>query len=80
MRNNYELSYEELLDLTNEVSPDQRCLNSPMTGVCKCLNGILSDIVLDILAVSKHWHNTRHYKLFVTDRPKTDRYDQNSIP
>ena len=31
MTNNYELSYEELLDLTNEISPNQRCLNSLMT-------------------------------------------------
>ena len=30
MTNNYELSYEELLDLTNEISPHQRCLNSLM--------------------------------------------------
>ena len=30
MTNNYELSYEELLDLANEISPHQRCLNSLM--------------------------------------------------
>ena len=39
MTNNYELSYEELLDLTNEISPHQRWLNSLMTEVYKCLNG-----------------------------------------
>ena len=33
MKNNYELSYEELLDLANEISPHQRCLNSLMTKV-----------------------------------------------
>ena len=38
-----------------------------MTVVCKCLNTILSGIMNDILAVSKHQYNTRHYKLFVTD-------------
>ena len=38
------------------------------------------DIINDTLAVSKHQYNTRHYNLFVTDRPKTDRYGQNSIP
>ena len=37
MTNNYELSYEELLDLTEEISPQQRCLNSLMTEVDKCL-------------------------------------------
>ena len=31
MTNNYKLSYEELLNLTNEISPYQRCLNSLMT-------------------------------------------------
>ena len=61
MRNNYELSYEELLDLTNEISPHQRCLNSLMTKVYKCLNGISPDIMNDTLAVSKHRYNTRHY-------------------
>ena len=78
--NNYELSYEELLDLINEISPHQWYLNSLMTKVRKCLNGISLDIMNDILAVSKHKCNTRHYNLFVTDRPKTDRYGRNSIP
>ena len=79
MTNNYELSYEELLDLINEISPHQRCLNSLMTEVYKYLNGISPDIINDTLAVSKHQYNTRHYNLLMTDRPKTDRYDQNSI-
>ena len=80
MTNNYELSYEELLDLTNEISQHQRCLNSIMTEVYKCLNGISPDIMNDTLAVSKHQFNTRHYNLLVTDRPKTDRHGPNSIP
>ena len=74
---NYELSYEELLDLTHEMSLHQRCLNSLMTEVYKRLNGLLPDIMNDILAVSKHQYNTRHYNLFVTGRPKTDRYCRN---
>ena len=45
----------------------------------KCLNGLLPDIVNDVLAVSKHSYNTQHYNLFVTDLPKTDIYGQNSI-
>ena len=61
MTNNYQLSYEDLLDLTNEISPHQRCLNSLMTKVYKCLNGISPDIMNDTLAVSKHRYNTRHY-------------------
>ena len=36
--NNYKLNYEERLDLINEVFPHQRCLNSQMTQVHKCLN------------------------------------------
>ena len=79
MTNNYELSDKELLDLTNEISPQQRCLNSLMTEVYKSLNGLSPDMN-DILAVSKHRYSTRHYNLFVTDRPKTDRYGRNSIP
>ena len=81
MRNHYELSYEEFLNLINAISPHQRCLISLMTEVYKCLNGLLPDIVNDILAVSKHRYNTqkRHYNLFVTDPPKTDLYGQNSI-
>ena len=61
MTNNYQLSYEDLLDLTNEISPHQRCLNSLMIKVYKCLNGISPDIMNDTLAVSKHRYNTRHY-------------------
>ena len=30
MANNYEISYEEVLDLTNELSLPQRCSNSLM--------------------------------------------------
>ena len=80
MANNCELSHEKLLDLTNEISPHQRCLNSLMTEVYKCLNWISPEIMNDKLAVSKHRYNTRNYNLFVTDRPKTDRYGRNSIP
>ena len=54
MTHNYKLSYEELLDLTNAISPHQRCLNSLMTEVYKCLNGLSPDIINAILAVSKH--------------------------
>ena len=79
MTNNYELSYEELLDLANEISPHQRCLSSLMTEVYKYLNGISPDIMNDTPAVSKHQYNTRHYTLSVTDWPKTDRYGRNSI-
>ena len=50
-----------------------------MTEIQKYLNGISSDVINDILAVSKQQYNTRHYNLFVTDRPKADRYDRNSI-
>ena len=74
---NYELSYEELLDLTNEISPHQRCLNSLMTEVYKRLNALSPDIMNDILAVTKHQYNTRHSNLLVTGRPKTDRNGRN---
>ena len=67
MTNNYELCYEELLDLTNEI------LNFLMTYVYKCLNWLSFDIINDVLPVWKHWYNTWHYNLFVTDWPKTDR-------
>ena len=58
MTNNYEQRYEEHLDLTNEISPNQRCLNSLMTEVCKYLNRLSPDIMDDILAVSKHQYKT----------------------
>ena len=51
-----------------------------MTGVYKCLHGISLDIMNDTLAVLKRQYNTRHYNLFVTDRPKTDGCGWNSIP
>ena len=80
MTNNYELRYGELLDLTHEISPHQWCVNSLMTEVYKCLNGLSSDIMNDILAVSKHRYNTWHYDLVVIDQPKADKYGGNSIP
>ena len=73
---NYELSYEELLERPRH----QGCLTSPMTEVYKFLHGISPDIMNDALAVLKRQYNTRPYNLFVTDRPKTERYGQNSIP
>ena len=62
--NKYELSYEELLDITDEISVHQQCLNSLMTEVYKCLNGISADIINDIFAVSKHQDNNRYYQIF----------------
>ena len=44
MTNNYELSYKELLDLTNKIFPHQRCLNSLMTEVYKFLNRLSPNI------------------------------------
>ena len=32
MANNYKLSYEELIDLTNEIPPHQLCLSSLMAN------------------------------------------------
>ena len=46
----------------------------------KCLNGLLLDVMDDVLENLKHRCNTRHYNLFATDRPKTNRYGQSSIP
>ena len=60
MTNHYELSYDEFLNLINAISPQQRCLISLMNEVYKCLNGLLPDIVNDVLAVSKHRYNTQH--------------------
>ena len=56
--------------ITDEISPHQQCLNFLMTELCKCLNGLSPDIMIDVLAIEKHVWNTRHYNLFVTDRPK----------
>ena len=74
---NYKLNYEELLDLTNEITLQQRCLNYLMTEVYKRLNGLSPEIMNDILAISKHQYNTRHYNLLLTGRPKTDRCCRN---
>ena len=51
-----------------------RSLSSLMTEVYKCLNGLLPDIMNDAFAVSKHQYSTGHYDLFVTDKPKAERY------
>ena len=51
-----------------------------MTEVYKRLNGLSLNIMNDVLKVQKHWYDTRHHNLFVTDRPKTDGYGKNSIP
>ena len=50
-----------------------------MTEEYKRLNG-LSPNIMNVVTISKHWYNTRYYNLFVTGRPKTDRYGRNSIP
>ena len=42
------------LDLTNEISPHQRPLNSLKAEVYKCLNGLSPDIMNDLLTVSKY--------------------------
>ena len=79
-KNIKKVNKDELLDLINEISLHQRCLNSLTTEVYKCLNGLSLDIMNDVIVVLKSRYNTRHYNLFVTDRPKTDTYGRNSIP
>ena len=44
MTNDCELSYEELLDLTNDISSHLRCLNFLMTGVYKFLSAIMNNV------------------------------------
>ena len=78
MTNKYKPSHAELLDLTNVISPHQQCLSSLMTGVYKCLNGLLPDLVNSVLTVSKHQYNIRNNDLLVTDGHKIGRYAQNS--
>ena len=73
MTNNYQLNCEELLDLTNKISPRQRCLNFLRTEAYKCLNGLSPDGMNDLLVVLKQRYNTRYYDLFVTDQPQTER-------
>ena len=50
-----------------------------MTKVHKCLNGISADIINDVLTVSNHGYNTCTTYIFVTDKPKTNRYGKYSI-
>ena len=73
MTNNYQLNCEELFDLTNKISPRQRCLNFLRIEAYKCRNGLSSDGMNDLLVVLKQRYNTRYYDLFVTDQPKTER-------
>ena len=56
------------------MSQHQRCLSSLMIEVHKCLDGLSLDIMNDVFAVSKHRYSTGYCDLFVTDRPKTERY------
>lgn len=58
--NNYEVSYEKLLDLTDiiEKSPHQQYINSLKNEVQKYLNGLSPDFMNDVFGVSKHQYST----------------------
>ena len=60
MTNNYEPCYEELLDLTNEISSHHRYSNSLMTELCRCLNELPPGQMNDVLAVLRNQYNTQH--------------------
>ena len=62
------------------ISPHRKCLTSFITEVYNRLNGLAPDIMDNLLTVLKKWYSTRHYNLFMIDRPKTDKYGQNLIP
>lgn len=61
---NYELNYEELLDLTSKISQHQQCINSLMTEICKQLYGLSLDIMIDKLIVTKREYNNLNHNIF----------------
>ena len=68
LTNNSELSYEELIDLTDEISQHQRCLKFLMAEVYKCVNRLLTNFMNDVLTISKHGYNALQHNFFVSYR------------
>ena len=78
--NNYDVSFKELLALSNEPSTHQRCINFLMIEVYKFLNGLSPPIMSEILFLRQNVYNLRTFNIFSSDIPNSNRYGLNSLP
>ena len=69
IRNDYESLYPLLLEEAQQITFQQRCINSFMIEVYKYLNGHSPDIMNDIFILRKNTYNLRNFHIFQTENP-----------
>ena len=77
--NDYESTFDLLLEKSHEISVHQNCINSLMIEVYKYLNGLSPDIMNEIFILRKNSYNLRHFHLFQTENPRSSKFGLDAI-
>ena len=77
--NNFDAPYEELLDITKNVSMHTKNLQRLMTEIFKYINGLSPPIMNDIFSVRSNHYNLRNFRELNTNRKSTVLYGTESI-
>ena len=76
---NYKHNFQDLLRSSCDISIHQRCINSLLTEVYKCIHRLSSKIMKEIFSAKVNIYNTRKRYVFETHIPTSNRYGLNSI-
>ena len=76
---NYKDDFQDLLRSSFDISIHQRCINSLLTKVYKCIHRFSSKIMKEIFSAKVNIYNTRKRYVFETHIPTSNRYGLNSI-
>ena len=77
--NDYSSDFHHLLNLTNDISVHQRCINSLMTEVYKYINGLSPDLMNDVFTLRENKYNLRNFNIFKSENPRTNKYGLETI-
>ena len=77
--NDYFSDFQHLLNLSNDISIHQRCINFLMTEVYKYINGLSPDLMNDVFIVRENTYNIRNFNMFKSENPRSNKYGLETI-
>ena len=77
---NYKDDFQNLLRSSGDISIHKRCIKSLLTEVYKYFHSLSPEIMNEVFSTRANIYNTRHFNIFETHIPTSNRYGLNSIP